>query len=113
VEDAVAAAREIVARGAGAAVITLRGDGAVAVSGGRAWQVRAPREDVVRAIGAGDSFAAGLAVGLARGATLPEALRTAAAAGAATALHAGTGLGTPQEVARLLEHTEVREMTKP
>jgi 1-phosphofructokinase family hexose kinase len=111
VEDAVAAAREIVARGAGAAVITLRGDGAVAASGGRAWQVRAPREDVVRAIGAGDSFAAGLAVGLARGGTLAEALRTAAAAGAATALHSGTGLGTPQEVARLLEHTEVRELT--
>jgi sugar/nucleoside kinase (ribokinase family) len=52
---------------------------------------RAPKEDVVRAIGAGDSFAAGLAVGLLRGAELPEALRLAAAAGTATALHPGTG----------------------
>jgi 1-phosphofructokinase family hexose kinase len=112
VDEALAAAREIVARGAGAAVITMRGDGAVAAGGGRAWQVRAPREDVVRAIGAGDSFAAGLAVGLARGETLPEALRRAAAAGAATALHAGTGLGTPEEVAHLLERTEIREATR-
>ena len=48
IPDAAAAAREIVARGAGAAVITLRGEGAVASTAGRAWQVHAPREDVVR-----------------------------------------------------------------
>jgi 1-phosphofructokinase family hexose kinase len=110
VTDAVAAAREIVSRGAGAAVLTMRGEGAVAVSGGRAWQVRAPKEDVVRAIGAGDSFAAGLAVGLLRGAELPEALRLAAAAGTATALHPGTGLGTAEEIRRLQERTDVREI---
>lgn len=110
VDGAVAAAREIVARGAGAVVVTLRGEGAVAVSGGNAWHVRAPREDVVRAIGAGDSFAAGLAVGLLRGSALPESLLLAAAAGTATALHSGTGLGTPEEVARLLERTEVKNV---
>jgi 1-phosphofructokinase family hexose kinase len=111
VDDAVAAAREITARGAGAAVLTMRGDGAVGVSGGRAWHVQAPREDVVRAIGAGDSFAAGLAAGLTKGATLPDALRLAAAAGTATALHSGTGLGTPEEVDRLRERTVVREIS--
>ena len=110
VGDAAAAAREIVSRGAAAAVLTMRGEGAVASAGGRAWQVRAPKEDVVRAIGAGDSFAAGLAVGLLRGADLPEALRLAAAAGTATALHPGTGLGTAEEIRRLLEQTEVREL---
>lgn len=111
VDDAVAAAREITARGAGSAVLTMRGDGAVGVTGGRAWHVLAPREDVVRAIGAGDSFAAGLAAGLTRGETLPDALRLAAAAGAATALHSGTGLGTPEEVARLRERTVVRDIS--
>jgi 1-phosphofructokinase family hexose kinase len=110
VDDPVAAAREIVSRGAGTAVLTLRGEGAVAVAEGRAWQVRAPKEDVVRAIGAGDSFAAGLAVGLLRGAELPEALRLAAAAGTATALHPGTGLGTAEEIRRLQERTDVREV---
>jgi 1-phosphofructokinase family hexose kinase len=109
-DNPVAAAREIVSRGAGAAVLTLRGEGAVAVAGGRAWQVRAPKEDVVRAIGAGDSFAAGLAVGLLRGAELPEALRLAAAAGTATALHPGTGLGTAEEIRSLQERTDVREV---
>lgn len=111
VDAAVAAAREITARGAGAAVLTMRGEGAVAVSQGRAWHVGAPREDVVRAIGAGDSFAAGLAVGLLKGDALPEALRRAAAAGTATALHSGTGLGTREEVLRLLERTDLREVT--
>jgi tagatose 6-phosphate kinase len=111
VDDAVAAAREIASRGAGAAVLTMRGEGAVGVSAGRAWHVRTPREEVVRAIGAGDSFAAGLAVGLVRGADLADSLRLAAAAGTATALHSGTGLGTPEEVARLRERTEVRELT--
>jgi 1-phosphofructokinase family hexose kinase len=111
VADAAAAAREIVARGAGAAVLTLRGEGAVASASGRAWHVHAPKEDVVRAIGAGDSFAAGLAVGLVRGAQWPEALRLAAAAGTATALHPGTGLGTPEEVRWLSERSEVKELS--
>jgi 1-phosphofructokinase family hexose kinase len=110
VEEAMAAAREIATRGAGAVVLTMRGEGAVAVAWGRAWQVRPPREDVVRAIGAGDSFAAGLAVGLGRGLDFAETLRLAAAAGAATALHSGTGLGTSEEVAALLARTEVKEL---
>jgi 1-phosphofructokinase family hexose kinase len=110
VADAAAAARELVARGARAAVLTLRGEGAVASAAGRTWRVRAPKEDVVRAIGAGDSFAAGLAVGLAGGAEWPDALGLAAAAGTATALHPGTGLGTPEEVRRLRERTEVIEI---
>jgi 1-phosphofructokinase family hexose kinase len=111
VDDAVAAAKEIVARGAKTAVVTLRGEGAVGASDGRVWHATPPRDPVIRAIGAGDSFAAGLAVELARGVPLPEALRTASAAGAATALHSGTGLGSAEETARLRERTDVRERT--
>jgi fructose-1-phosphate kinase PfkB-like protein len=80
----------------------MGGEGAVAVRGREAWKVSPPKEDVVRAIGAGDSFAAGLAAGLARGLPFPDSLRLAAAAGAATALHPGTGLGRAEEVERLL-----------
>ncbi len=108
VEAAVDAAREIRARGVGTVVITLRGDGAVAVDGSGAWLVRPPKDEVVRAIGAGDSFAAGLAAALSKGAPLPEAMRLAAAAGAATARHAGTGLGSLGEVEDLRPRVEVR-----
>lgn len=109
--DAVYAAREIRARGAGIAVVTMRGDGAIAVDAAKTWHVGPPKDEVVRAIGAGDSFAAGLAVGLCRGAGLQDALRLAAAAGAATARHSGTGLGTPEEVAQLRTRVEIRELT--
>jgi 1-phosphofructokinase len=110
VEQSVAAAREIVARGAKTVVVTMRGEGAVAVSDGKAWHIQAPREEVVRSIGAGDSFAAGIAVGLLRGMAMPDALRLAAAAGTATALHSGTGLGTREEVERLLSKTVCRSL---
>ena len=110
VPDAAEAALELLRRGAQTAVITLRGDGAVGAELGRVWQALPPREPVVRAVGAGDSFAAGLAVGLTQGKSFPEALRLAAAAGAATAIHSGTGLGTPEEVRGLLARTVLREI---
>ena len=110
VEAAVSAAREIRARGAGTAVITLRGDGAVAVDGSSAWLARPPKDEVVRAIGAGDSFAAGLALALSRGEALPDAMRLAAASGAATSRHAGTGLGSLREVEELRPRVEIREL---
>jgi 1-phosphofructokinase family hexose kinase len=97
-----AAAREIAARGVETVIVTMGGEGAVARRNGKAWKVTPPREGVVRAVGAGDSFAAGLAVGFKRGWALPEVLRLAAAAGAATALSPGTSLGRREDVERLL-----------
>ena len=110
VDAAVAAAREIRSMGVARVVITLRGDGAVAVDDTRAWHVRPPKDEVVRAIGAGDSFAAGLAVALSKGAALPEALTLAAAAGAATARHSGTGLGSLAEVEQLKARVDIRPL---
>jgi len=110
IEAAVAAARDIQAQGVATVVVTLRGDGAVAIDGARAWHACPPKDLVVRAIGAGDSFAAGLAVALARGAGLPEALRLAAAAGAATARHSGTGLGSLSEVEELRPRVDLRPL---
>ena len=113
VDAAVRAARDVQAMGVATVVITLRGDGAVAVDGSFAWHARPPKDNVVRAIGAGDSFAAGLGVALSRGAGLPEALRLAAAAGAATARHSGTGLGSLAEVDELRSRVDLRPLTGP
>lgn len=110
IEAAAAAARELRDRGAGTAVITLRGDGAVAVDSTGTWHAQPPKDEVVRAIGAGDSFAAGLALALLRGAGLPEAMRLAAASGAATSRHSGTGLGSLKEVEDLKPRVQVREL---
>jgi 1-phosphofructokinase family hexose kinase len=110
--DLLAAARGLLERGAGTAVVTRGAEGAVAARGREAWRVVPPREAVARAVGAGDSFAAGLAVGLARGLGLPEALRLAGAAGAATARSPGTGLGHAEDVAVLAPRVGV-ESIKP
>ena len=47
-------------------------------------------------------------VGLARGMSVPEALRLGAAAGALNATRRGLGTGTRQEIERLAAHVKVR-----
>ncbi len=82
IDGAYAAAEALRKRGPTIAVITLGDRGAVAVSDRLRLHAPAFHADVVDTVGAGDAFCAGLAVRLAEGAALPEALRFAAAAGA-------------------------------
>jgi 6-phosphofructokinase 2 len=100
----IAAAREIVAAGQALHVtVTLGQDGALLVSTDGAFFLPAIPVETHSAVGAGDSFLAGMTYGLASGALLLEAFRIAAAAGAATALTPGTDLCHPAEVLRLLD----------
>ncbi|RIV37571.1 carbohydrate kinase [Micromonospora radicis] len=77
------------------AVVTLGGDGAVAVSGTREFRQPAPVVDVVDTIGAGDAFTAGLLAGLSGRATcwpdeeIATALRYAVEVAAVTCTRAG------------------------
>ncbi len=80
---ALAAAGALVARGARAAVVTAAAAGAAMVDASRTLWLAAPAVTVRNPIGAGDAFAAGLAVALERGADLPDAARAGIAAGAA------------------------------
>ncbi len=80
---ALAAATRLRDRGAGAAVVTAGAAGAAVAAGGAPWWVPAPRVPVANPIGAGDTFAAGLAVALSRGADLRDATLSATAAAAA------------------------------
>jgi tagatose 6-phosphate kinase len=80
--DPVAAARELLARGAGAVVATLGADGLVAVTReGRSWRVRLPEALHGNPTGAGDACVAALAAG--HGLDWPERLAEAAAVSAA------------------------------
>jgi ribokinase len=74
-------ARALHAGGPGLVVVTLGARGAVAVDGTVRIQPAFPAA-AIDTLGAGDAFAAGLAVGLAEGRPLPESLRMAAACGA-------------------------------
>jgi 1-phosphofructokinase family hexose kinase len=98
---ALAAARELVQRGAAAAVVTAAAAGAALVDGGRAEWLPAPAVKVRNPIGAGDAFAAGFAVALEQGADLLAAARAGIAAGAASVEHPLAGALDPARAAEL------------
>jgi 6-phosphofructokinase 2 len=91
-----------VARGVAACVILARGaEGSVMVDATQAVLCAPPKVRVVSAVGAGDSFVAGLALALARGQGALQALRLATAAAAAAVTTPGTALCRAEDVARL------------
>ena len=79
------AARELMAAGPQAVVVTLGADGLWAVTGDGSWQAVPPTEVAGNATGAGDAVAAGLVHGLVLGRPWKERLRHAAALGTAAA----------------------------
>ncbi len=90
------------------AVVTMGPDGAIASDGRAFWWIRVPAVKAVSPIGSGDSFAAGLAVGIARGMDLSEASRLGAACGAANAMNALSGCVHPEQVQTLLKQIDVQ-----
>lgn len=86
--DLTQAARRLAQPG-GAAVVTLGGAGALVVEGGSVRLVTAPVVEVVDTTGAGDAFCGALAVGLAAGRELLDAVEVAVRAGAFAVTGAG------------------------
>jgi 6-phosphofructokinase 2 len=70
--------------------LTLGGDGAILATAEGALQLPAMAVKERTGVGAGDSFLAGLVLGLARGQLHDEALRLAIAAGAVAVAGSGT-----------------------
>lgn len=100
-----AAARALRRMGAGSVVVTLGAQGALLLHGDVATHVPAiVAGPVADTTGAGDAFNAGLAVALAEGRPLPEAVRFAAACGsfACTRLGVVPSLGRRAEVDALI-----------
>lgn len=104
------ALHRIVGAGAGSVVVTGAARGAVAVAGTELLSVQAPTLLPVDERGAGDSFTAGVAAGLARGGALPDALRLGAAAGALNVTRHGLGSGTRRDIERFTSEVSVRAM---
>jgi len=99
-------------RGLGAArvVVTLGAGGAVLRSA-EASLILGPIPDALLgpySVGSGDAFTAGLLAGLSRGNALDDALRLAAAAGAASARMPGQGELDPDEALRDMAAMQVR-----
>jgi ribokinase len=96
-EEAERAADALIARGAGAVVITMGAAGALLRKDGRSVTVRAVQAGpVVDTTGAGDSFNGAVAVALSEGKTLEEAIGFACAVAGLKVTRAGAGAGMPR-----------------
>lgn len=102
-----AAARRLVGGGLGALVISRADEPALVVTPDEAFLVTTPPMTTVDHRGAGDSMTAGIAVGLARGETLAEAVRLGAAAGALNVTRHGLGTGRREQVERWADEVRI------
>ena len=108
--DAAGAARDLIAQGAGQVVVTLGADGAVGCAGSAAFRLSSSASRGDYPVGSGDSFVAGLAMGIATGMTLGEAGRLGMAAGIANALLPGPGILDAAVAGRLLGEVSVTDL---
>jgi ribokinase len=106
-EEVESAARDLLSHGVGTVVVTLGADGALIVTPESAQHVPGYKVDVVDTTGAGDAFNGALAVALAEGKALPEAVRFANAAAALQVTKVGTAPAMPYraDVVALLNET--------
>ena len=94
----VAAARQLLDRGAGTVLATLGAAGAVLVDQAGSWLATPPPIDPVSTVGAGDASLAGYLRADVSGLTAPDRLRMAVAYGSAAASLPGSALPSPAQV---------------
>jgi tagatose 6-phosphate kinase len=107
------AAGELRATGPAAVVVSLGGDGLLAVTADGTWHAAPPALMAANPTGAGDAVVAGLARGLAAGTPWPERLRQAAALGTAVAAAPAAGQFDPADYARALDGVSVTRWAGP
>ena len=101
----------LLAKGVAGAVIVARGaEGNVLVTDGQRLMARAPKVTLVSAVGAGDSFVAGLVLAMARRQGWAEALSLATTCAAAAVMTPATELCRAEDVARLLPQIVVSSL---
>jgi len=93
-----------------AVALTLGADGALLVSEEGVWRARPPKVATESAVGAGDSFTAGMVWGMATGWSLEKAFSLGIAAGAAAALTPGTELCHADDVWRFADQIQLEKL---
>lgn len=106
----VEAAEEIHQKGVELVVVSLGGDGSLAVGREGSFRARVPSLDTVNTVGCGDAMTAGFALGLERGLGLEETLRLASAISAASALQEQTGIFRREDMERLLPQIQITKI---
>jgi tagatose 6-phosphate kinase len=110
--EAVSAAQEIIRRGAASVAITLGSEGLIWVEAndGPVWKAKPPQLQVVSAVGSGDATLAGFARAATQGITGEDAIRIAAACGAANCSAIAPGRIELATVKSLLPQIEVQRL---
>ena len=94
--QAIAAARELLARGAGKVILTLGERGSLLVTGKESTHVPAQKVKALDSTGAGDAYVGSLAYFLAGGKAIAEAMKRASAIAAISVQSSGTQTSFPQ-----------------
>jgi 6-phosphofructokinase 2 len=110
IQDVLSGARETLNMGVGIVAASMGGDGALLVTRDYAYLAKPPKIQTGSAVGAGDSFLAGLLAKLAEGLEPKEALRFAIACGSATASVPGSQLGNLEQIQNLKSEIQVEEL---
>jgi 1-phosphofructokinase family hexose kinase len=113
IEEIAIAAREIIAGGVGSAAISLGREGLVWMErkGGPMWKAKPPHMDVISAVGSGDATLGGFAYAATRGLAAEEALRLAAACGAANCVASAPGRIELATVRALLPQIAIQRLS--
>lgn len=108
------AARELIARGAQSAAISLGAEGLVwfEQKNGPVWFARPPRLKLVSTVGCGDATVAGFAFAAAKGIEGEAAIRLATACGAANCLAAAPGRVSSKNVKLLMPRVMVHRIDR-
>jgi tagatose 6-phosphate kinase len=109
-DDLRIAMKKMVDLGAQWVAVTLGKEGAMVSNGENFWRIHTPSVKAVSAIGSGDSFAGGLAAGIAQREEVPEACALASACGAANALTPLAGHVNLTDVKALLAQARVERL---
>jgi 1-phosphofructokinase family hexose kinase len=107
------AAKEILELGVGSAAITLGREGLIWAEhkNGPLWKARPPHMDVISAVGSGDATLAGFAYSAVQGIVGEDALRMAAACGAANCVASAPGRIELATVRALVPQIEIQRLS--
>lgn len=111
--SALEAGHELRQRGAGVVIVTRGRAGAVVVTGDGTWRIGEPPAEGRYAVGSGDAFLAGLAVGLLEGGSLLDTVRLGAGAGVANAQTPGQGELDPSAARAFAATIPVEALSPP
>lgn len=101
------AVRQSLQQGARAVIISDGPRPTVIATPEARWKIKSPPIDVVSPIGSGDALAGGLAVGLERGWSVPQAVRLGVACAASNAMQIRPGEINPSDVDQILPRLHI------